>query len=443
MKKLFTLLLLLFAAPLWAQTTTPNLGLVKPTPIPGTWAQELNENFDKIDAKFPGGQGGHVLQDEGSDLPVQPKVNFIGSAVSCVNNAGATRIDCTITGGGGGSINFQIDGVALTASDPINIQDTSTIDATNPSAGNLQLAVKPASIADSHMAAGGISTRTKLPSAIAYEDEVNTFTEDQAIGTGKKLTISNFGIHSAASDTDPSCGAGVYWIKVKATGAAWYKCENGVVSTLSGSTTPTWQAVITQGRRVTDANSFANCVFVGGSSTSGFCIYDHATNGPTFVPVCGGVENDCDHIERLATGKYRSIKNAAGVDLFKVTESGGLVTATGLVGGWSIPISRSGGLQDTDDFNAVLRIPYGQTVAQVCARTDTGTSVINLQRDDGSAANILTSNLTAATTEACTTTFVSGENVLSEGHYINFVMVTAAASGTPTKVTVSAKTTRN
>ena len=70
-----------------------------------------------------------------------------------------------------------------------------------------------------------------------------------------------------------------------------------------------------------------------------------------------------------------------------------------------------------------MRIPFDQTITQVCAITDTGTSTINIQRNDGSAANILSSNLTAANTEACTTTFVSGENILSEGHYINFVMV--------------------
>ena len=114
MKKLL-LLFLLMAAPLWAQTTTPNLGLVKPTPIPGTWAEELNENFDKIDAKFPGGQGGHVVQDEGADLPAQPKINFIGSAVSCVNNAGANRTECTFTGGGGGGAPTTADYLVRTA----------------------------------------------------------------------------------------------------------------------------------------------------------------------------------------------------------------------------------------------------------------------------------------------------------------------------------------
>ena len=442
MKKFFLLFLFLWS-PLYAQTTTPNLGLVKPTDIPGTWATDLNSNFDKIDAKFPGGQGGHTVQDEGTNLPARCGLNFTGAGVSCADNAGSNRTDCTIAGGGGGSGTHSIDGVNLTTQDPVNLQDTATIDFTNPSAGNVQAAVKPASIGDSHIAAGGITTKSKLPAAIAYEDEANTFTEDQAIGTGKKLTISNFGLHAAPSDTDPSCGAGVYWIKVKTTGAAWYKCENGVVSTISGATTPSWAQTVAVGRRVTDANSFANCVFIGGSSTSGFCIYDHATNGPTLVPVCGGVENDCDHVERLATNKARRIKNSAGTDLFVITEAGGLTTATGLVGGFSIPISRSSGLLDTDDFPSVIRIPYAQTITQVCAKTDTGTTVINLQRDDGSAANILTSNLTAAATEACTTTFVSGENVLSEGHYVNLVVVTGAASGTPTKLTVSAKTTRN
>lgn len=43
-----------------------------------------------------------TIADEGSDLTVRAKLNFTGSGVSCVDNAGATRTDCTITGGGGG-----------------------------------------------------------------------------------------------------------------------------------------------------------------------------------------------------------------------------------------------------------------------------------------------------------------------------------------------------
>lgn len=46
-----------------------------------------------------------VVQDEGSSLTSRGTINFIGAAITCVDNSGASRTDCTIdagTGGGGG-----------------------------------------------------------------------------------------------------------------------------------------------------------------------------------------------------------------------------------------------------------------------------------------------------------------------------------------------------
>lgn len=42
-----------------------------------------------------------TVQDEASDLTQRAKVNFAGAGVSCVDNSGASRTDCTISGGGG------------------------------------------------------------------------------------------------------------------------------------------------------------------------------------------------------------------------------------------------------------------------------------------------------------------------------------------------------
>lgn len=47
------------------------------------------------------GTGGYAtVQEEGSDLTQRTKLNFIGSAVTCVDDAGNTRTNCTVTGGG-------------------------------------------------------------------------------------------------------------------------------------------------------------------------------------------------------------------------------------------------------------------------------------------------------------------------------------------------------
>lgn len=43
-----------------------------------------------------------TVQDEGSGLTARSTINFTGAGVSCVDNAGSSRTDCTISGGGGG-----------------------------------------------------------------------------------------------------------------------------------------------------------------------------------------------------------------------------------------------------------------------------------------------------------------------------------------------------
>lgn len=49
-----------------------------------------------------GAGGGHAIQDEGVTLATRPSLNFTGAGVSCSDNAGSSRTDCTIPGGAGG-----------------------------------------------------------------------------------------------------------------------------------------------------------------------------------------------------------------------------------------------------------------------------------------------------------------------------------------------------
>lgn len=50
-----------------------------------------------------GGGGGYAtIQDETTPLTQRTTVNFTGTGVTCVDNAGSSRTDCTITSGGGG-----------------------------------------------------------------------------------------------------------------------------------------------------------------------------------------------------------------------------------------------------------------------------------------------------------------------------------------------------
>lgn len=84
---------------------------------------------------------------------------------------------------GGSDGQHQIDSVNVSTNDPINFQDTATIDFTNPSAGNIQAAIKNTSITDAMIAGTGITTRSKLPTEVVYDDEANVFTNTQSFTT--------------------------------------------------------------------------------------------------------------------------------------------------------------------------------------------------------------------------------------------------------------------
>lgn len=57
----------------------------------------------KADPTGPSGTSIRQVQDEGTGLTRREKVNFIGSAITCVDNSGSLRTDCTITAGAGAS----------------------------------------------------------------------------------------------------------------------------------------------------------------------------------------------------------------------------------------------------------------------------------------------------------------------------------------------------
>ena len=101
-------------------------------------------------------------------------------------------------------------------------------------------------------------------------------------------------------------------------------------------------------------------------------------------------------------------------------------------------VSADGGvLEDTDDVPDIWIAKFPMRITQICGRADTGTSTFNIQKDDGSAASISTANIVADTTEACSSTFTAGENIIATGNALDFLQVTGATSGSPTRITVT------
>ncbi|HSC77575.1 MAG TPA: hypothetical protein VLB32_03335, partial [Candidatus Acidoferrales bacterium] len=131
-----------------------------------------------------------LILDEGSTLIQQRKLNFVGSGVACADNSSQARTDCTVSGGGGGSTTHQIDGVALVAQDPVNFQDTTTIDFTNPSAGNIQAAVKDASVSAAKLA---VATPTAAQLSGVDDDNIAAaaLSPNRIAGTAEVLSNKN------------------------------------------------------------------------------------------------------------------------------------------------------------------------------------------------------------------------------------------------------------
>lgn len=94
-------------------------------------------------------------------------------------------------------------------------------------------------------------------------------------------------------------------------------------------------------------------------------------------------------------------------------------------------------LVDGDDQPTIFwnRTGLDATILEVGCESDAGTPSINLQIDDGSAANVLSSNLTCTTSGATSSTFVGGEDAVLDSEKLDFVMV--AAGGAAKRVTVS------
>lgn len=89
-------------------------------------------------------------------------------------------------------------------------------------------------------------------------------------------------------------------------------------------------------------------------------------------------------------------------------------------------------IANDNDIPSIWRAPAAITITEVWCESDETATTIQLQKDDGTATNMLSAN------EACdggaTTGFVSGENSLADGDRLDYL--TVAISNSPTRVTV-------
>jgi hypothetical protein len=99
-------------------------------------------------------------------------------------------------------------------------------------------------------------------------------------------------------------------------------------------------------------------------------------------------------------------------------------------------------LSDADDQRTIfVNLIGAMTINSVTCFSDAGSPTVNVQRDNGVAANILTSDLTCSATGATSTAINPEQGTLNLNDQIHFVMV--SAGGVAKRVTVIIKSTVN
>ncbi len=167
-----------------------------------------------------------------------------------------------------------------------------------------------------------------------------------------------------------------------------------------------------------------------------------ATGDPEELTVGGGVE---------FTGSGGIQRSALTGDVTATAGSNTTAIAAGAVASAELATANktfkcnftlfdSTGLLDADDIPSIsncTRPGRAITITEIWAETDAGTPSINLQRDDGTPANICTANLTP-TTGGATCTIAAAEDNFAATDRLDFVMVLAS---TATRINVAVEYT--
>lgn len=209
-----------------------------------------------------------------------------------------------------------------------------------------------------------------------------------------------------------------------------------------------------QALTVPGSNTF--CIFNDGGSlgADAGCAYDKTTDILTLLGglTSGNCASDCisDVIgagvgartytrDTAANGSYVvSTGTKTSGDNVKFDSSGRAVrggTST-KVFGFIMGSDTGTALGDTADQADIWANTLGQGVhiTKVTCYCDGGTPTVNIQRNDGSAASILSSNLSCATSGASSTSFTSGEDAIADTHRINYI--TVSAGGTAKRISI-------
>lgn len=151
---------------LWSPSNGPNAN--KP----------LWRNADGTDSLMAAGSAGYgLVADEGTPLAARGTLNIIGSAVTCVDNSGASRTDCTISAGSGTvtSVGMTVPSWLSVSGSPVTSSGTLALTASTGQTANRFLATPDGST-------GAVSLRAIVAADIPSlaESKITNLTTDLA-----------------------------------------------------------------------------------------------------------------------------------------------------------------------------------------------------------------------------------------------------------------------
>lgn len=183
-------------------TTNYNLGKPEASDRFGNFRQLFNDNMDEIDANLGGGGGGggHTIVDEnGSDMPAESKLQFTGNvSVTDDNVNGATVVD--VLGSGGNVYGAFIDpSRIIKASESVASGTTSTYTATEDCAVHI---VFVGSTNPSRVYIDGVELETHYASQLAFVTHVLYVRKGQVFSLLSGDNSTNYTVYGLTQGTN-------------------------------------------------------------------------------------------------------------------------------------------------------------------------------------------------------------------------------------------------
>jgi len=212
------------------------------------------------------------------------------------------------------------------------------------------------------------------------------------------------------------------------------------------------------GRLLTLSNAAAIAVTLPEAGTTGFedgswfLVKNLGAGTVTVTPATSTIDGSATLV--LLSGQWASI-HSDGTNYRSLFSNDDHDTLTNFVANEHTSVGQFGILMGADNGSELVDgddqptmyanlLGFSVTIVKVWCESDAGTPSINLQRDDGSAADILSSDLTCSTAgvDSCAAgcdvdTIAAAEDTLADGDIVDFVVATAG--GVAKRVTVIVK----